>query len=95
MKSELYYSSRKDILPTQSFAAGFAIEAASEFRSQFHCKTKATAKYLKAIKRYKSLANNGVSVEERIAGCGIDATDSISESLHASSTRDLKVGSTI
>ena len=36
-----------------------------------------------------------VTMVERVAGRGIDATNSISESLHASSTHGLKVGSTI
>ena len=36
-----------------------------------------------------------VTMAERVAGRGIDATNSISESLHASSTHGLKVGSTI
>ena len=43
------------------------------------------------------MADGGVSEQERIAGRGIDATNSISESLHASSTHGhgLKIGGTI
>ena len=71
------------------------MEAGLEFRVQFRDKRKATAKYLKAIKGSKSMARGMVSREERIAGRGIDATNSISESLHASSTHSLKMGTTI
>ena len=56
---------------------------------------KATAKYLKAAKGSKSMAPGKVSQVERIASRGIDASNSISESLHASSTHGLKLGSTI
>ena len=71
------------------------MEAGLEFRVQFRDKRKATAKYLKAIKGSKSMARGMASREERIAGRGIDATNSISESLYASSTHSLKMGTTI
>ena len=62
---------------------------------QFRGKRKAMAKNLKAIKGSKSMARGMVSREERIAGRDIDATNSKSESLHASSTHSLKTGTTI
>ena len=93
VKNELFYSTRKDIVQTQPFAALLSVESGLEFQIQFRCKKKATAKYLIAINGEKSMAR--VTLAERVAGRGIDATNSISESLHASSTHGLKVGSTI
>ena len=93
VKNELFYSTRKDIVQTQPFAALLSVESGLEFQVQFRCKKKATAKYLIAINGEKSMAR--VTLAERVAGRGIDATNSISESLHASSTHGLKVGSTI
>ena len=86
-------SDKKDIVQSNTICAVLATESAEEFQIQFRCK--ATGKYCKAIQGAKSLADGGVSEQERIAGRGIDATNSISESLHASSTHGLKVGGTI
>jgi len=71
------------------------MEVRLEFRVQFRGKRKAKAKYLKAIKGSKSMARGMVSREERIVGRGIDATNSISESLYASSTHSFKMGNRI
>ena len=84
VKNELFYSTRKDIVQTQPFAALLSVESGPEFQVQFRYKKKATAKYLIAINGEKSMAR--VTLAERVAGRGIDATNSISESLHASST---------
>ena len=93
LKDELWDPTRKDIVQSNTICAVLATESAEEFQIQFRCK--ATGKYCKAIQGAKSLADGGVSEQERIAGRGIDATNSISESLHASSTHGLKVGGTI
>ena len=79
VKNELFYSTRKDIVQTQPFAALLSVESGLEFQVQFRCKKKATAKYLIAINGEKSMAR--VTLTERVAGRGIDATTSISESL--------------
>ena len=86
-------SMRKDIVQSNTICTVLATESAEEFQIQLRCN--ATGKYCKAIGGAKSLADGGVSGQERIAGHGIDATNNISESLHAPSTHGLKIGGTI
>ena len=95
LRNELFLSERIDIIQSNPCSTLLCIESACEFRVQFRDGTKATAKYLKAIKGKKSMARGKVKRAERMAGRGIDATNSISESLHAASTYGLQQGSTI
>jgi len=95
LKTELFCATQRDVLQSNSFSTLLAMQARVEFRVQFRDKRKAMAKYLKAIKGNKSMTRRMVSREESIAGSGIDATNIISESLHASSTHSLKMGTTI
>ena len=48
-RSELFYSTRKDIVDTNSFCIELTCKAASIFRVEFKDKHKATAKYLSSI----------------------------------------------
>ena len=66
-----------------------SVEAWSEFRVEFRDKRKATAKYLSDIKGEKSMKK--ISKAERVEYWGIDASNSIYKSLHASSTVGIKV----
>ena len=50
---------------------------------------------MKAVGGKLSLGDGRVDEAERIAGHSIDATNSISESIHAASKHDLKLGGTI
>ena len=97
LQNELFLSERIDIVQVQSNPCStlLCIESACEFQVQFRAGEEATAKYLKAIKGKKSMARGKVKRAERMAGGGIDATNSISESLHAASTYGLQQGSTI
>jgi hypothetical protein len=60
---------------------------------EMHDETKVTHHYLESINRKYSLAM--ISEEERQAGMGIEASNNISESVHASSTHSLKMYGTI
>ena len=82
-RAELFFPTRTDILEAQEMATDVAVTAASIFRREFRDKRKATSAYLSAINGRKSI--NNVSSEEREAGLGIDASNSVSESLHSSS----------
>lgn len=93
VREELFFPTRKDIIQSTEFSAVLAVEAAAVFRIEFRDARKATAKYLSDINGAKSMKN--VTAAERLAGRGIDASNSISESLHASSTYNLQLGSTI
>ena len=70
-----------------------ASEAASIFRIEFRDERKAIAKYLSAIGGSKSMKK--ITKEECNAGLGVDASNSISESLHAAATENLKTFGTI
>ena len=70
-----------------------SVEASSEFRVEFRDKRKATSKYVSEIKGVKSTKK--VSKAERVSSQGIDSSNRISKSLHASSTVGLKVGGII
>ena len=93
LRSELFYPTRLDIVESTSYSAELASEAATIFRKEFRDETKATAKYLSSIRGSRSLKK--ISEEERKAGQGIDASNSIAESLHAAATGNLKTFGTI
>ena len=65
-----------------------SVKASSEFRVEFRDERKATANYLSDIKGSNSMKK--VSKAEIFASRGIDTSNSISNSLHASSTMGLK-----
>ena len=92
---ELFVPTRKDLSQYNALCAILASESALEFRKEFRDEQKAAEKYLKAANGSKSMARGKVKRAEWLAGHGIDTSNSISESLHASSTRGLKLGSTI
>ena len=80
MSGRAFFPTRTDILEAQEMATDVAVTAASIFRREFCDKRKATSAYLSAINGRKSI--NNVSSEERETGLVIDASNSVSESLH-------------
>ena len=50
LRAELYFSTRKYILQSNTFSALISVKASSEFRVEFRDKRKATAKYVSDIK---------------------------------------------
>ena len=70
-----------------------SVEASPGFQVEFSDKRKATEEYVSYIKGATIM--NKVSKTERVAYRCIDARNSISEILHASSTVGLKVGGTL
>lgn len=93
LRSELFYPSRIDVLETNTVVPELGSEAAARFRVEFRDEKKATAKYLSAIGGEKSMKK--VSMKERKAGRGIDASNSVSESGHAGLHEDLDKYGTI
>ena len=93
LRSELYFPKLNDILQSNTFSALIYVDASYEFRDVFRDERKATEKYVSDIKGEKSMKK--LSNAKRVAPRGIDASNSISESLHASSTVGLKVGGNI
>ena len=88
LRAELYFPMRKDILQSNKFSALISFKASSEFRVEFRDERTATAKYVSDIKGANSMKK--VSKIERDSYWGIDASNSISKILHASSTVGLK-----
>ena len=93
LRSELFYPTRLDIVESTNYSVELASEAASIFCIEFRDEKKATAKYLSAIGGSKSMKK--ITEEECNAGLGVDASNSISESLHAAATENLKTFGTI
>ena len=93
LRKELFYPARLDIVESTDYSVELASEAASIFRVEFFDETKATAKDLSATRGSKSTKK--VYKGERKAGFGVDASNSISESLHAAATGNLKTFGTI
>ena len=92
-RAELFFPTRGDMRETNLLSAQIASEAASIFQAEFRDTSKATSAYLSAIQGRKSMGK--VSDKERLISVGLDATNSISESLHASTTHGLKMYGTI
>jgi len=90
----LFFSTRRDIIQSNKFAAELATEAAAVFCREFRDTSKTTAKYLSEIKGEKSVLK--IKSAEKRAGIGVDASNSVSESLHSTSMLGLEVyGSTL
>ena len=91
--SELFYPTCRDVVQTDSACSELASVAASVFRIEFRDKRKATAAYLSDIKGARSM--DKISDAEKLAGRGVAASNSISESVHATSTWLLQLFGTI
>ena len=92
-RAELYFPTRKDIIQSNTFSDLISVEASPGFQVEFSDERKATEEYVSYIKGATIM--NKVSKTERVEYRCIDARNSISESLYASSTVGLKVGYTI
>ena len=93
LRAELFYPARADIRQTNIIACRLAEDAASTFLMEFRDTSKATSAYLSSIGGKYSAAR--VTTEDRIACLHKEASNSIAESNHASSTHSLKTSGTI
>ena len=94
LRAALFYPSRIDIRNTDDLVICLAEEAASAFLIEFRYSLKATSSYLSSIGGGKYSISK-ISDDLRKAGLNKDASNSISESNHASSTLSLKTSGTI
>jgi hypothetical protein len=93
LRAALFYPTREDIIQTNKFCLELAVEAATVFLKEFRDTTKATHHYLSSIGGKYSTAT--ITEDQRKASMGIEASNSIAESVHASSTHSLKLYGTI
>ncbi len=93
LHAELFFPTQNYVRQTHSIACCLAEVAAATFLIEFHDPKKATSDYLSSISGIRSWAM--VSDEDKLASQGKDATTSISESVHASSTVGLAIPGTI
>ena len=88
LRAMMFFPTRVDIRQSQDQSCRLAEVAACRFVVEFRDESKATAAYLNSIGGLKS--RDKISIIERQANMGKDASNSISESLHASSTVGLR-----
>ena len=93
LRAALLYPARADIIQTNDFCLELVVVAIRRFLAELRDETKVTHNYLESINGKYSLAT--ISEEERQRGMGIEASNNISESVHASSTHSLKLSGTI
>ena len=93
LRCDLMFPTRSDIVQSNLMTSEIGVHAAFVFREEFRDDSKATAKYLSAIRGAKSMKK--VSAKERRAGLSMAASNSVSESLHGASTDLLQVFGTI
>jgi uncharacterized membrane protein len=93
LRALLFYPVRSYVAKTHDFCLELAVVAIQRFLTEMHDESKVTHHYLESINGKYSLAV--ISEEERQAGMGIEASNNISESVHASSTHSLKMYGTI
>jgi hypothetical protein len=93
VRTELFYPTRVDMIETNPFVPELASHAGAIFRVEFRDTRKATAKYLSDIGGTKSMKK--ITMAERRAGRGIDASNSVSESTHAGLGEELDRFNTI
>ena len=93
LRAELFYPSRIDIRQTDGLVSRLGEEAATTFLIEFCDTSKATSAYLSSIGG--KFSKSKLSDQDRMAGMNKDASNSISESNHASSTHSLKTSGTI
>ena len=93
MRAAVFYPTRRDIVQSTDLSLQLGVRIATTMRAEFVNPKKNTARYLSAIGGKSSLAE--ISEEQRVAGFGVDASNSVSESVHAASTDMLVVFGTI
>ena len=89
----VFYPTRVDIRQSQDSCLQLGVRWAATMRREFRDKRKNTKKYLSAIEGKASMSL--VTEEERADGLGIDASNSVSESVHAASIDMLELFGTI
>ncbi len=93
LRTELFFPTQNYVHQTHSIACRLAEVAAATFLIEFRDPKKATLDYLSSISGIRSWAM--VSDEDKLGSQGKDATTSILESMHASSTVGLGIAGTI
>ena len=93
LRQALFYPTQRGIAQSTELSLQLAVVIATTMRAEFVNTTKNTARYLSAIGGVSSLTK--ISEEQRVAGFGVDASNSVSESVHAASTDMLVVFGTI
>ena len=87
-RAAIFYPTRKDIVEAEDVSVSMSVQVAITMMRECRDETKATADYLSAINGKRSMIK--VTEEEKLAGRGKDASNSVSESLHSSSTIGFK-----
>ena len=93
LRFNLFYASRADIMQTNHVCLSLAVVIAMAFLKEFRDTSKPTHHHLDSAGGKYSLSK--ILGEERKSGFGIEASNSIAESVHASSTHSLKIYGTI
>ena len=93
LRQAVFYPTRHDISQSTDLSLELAVVIATTMRAEFVDPRKNTARYLSEINGISSLAV--ISEEQRVAGYGVDASNSVSESVHAASTDMFVVFGTI
>ena len=93
VRAAVFFPTRVDIRQTHDLCLELAVRWAASMRREFRDERKNTHKYLSASNGVASLAM--ISEEMRTDGFGIDASNSVCESLHAASTDMLVIFGTI
>jgi hypothetical protein len=93
LRFNLFYASRADIMQTNHVCLSLAVVVAMAFLKEFRDTSKPTHHHLDSAGGKYSLSK--ILGEERKSGFGIEASNSIAESVHASSTHSLKIYGTI
>ena len=93
LQAEHFYPSRIDVQQTDGHFSSLGEEAVMALLIEFWDPSKATSAYLTSISG--KFIKSQLSDQDRMAGINKDASNSISESNHASSTHSLKTNGTI
>jgi hypothetical protein len=93
IRAAVFYPDRVDIIQTEKLCKEIGVDAASAFLVEFRDERKATSKHLSSIGGEYSMEM--ISENDRKAGLGKEASNSISESVHAAATQSLKTYGTI
>lgn len=93
LREMLFNPSRRDVVGTDALTCEIAQGVANAFLTEFYDPRKSTSAYVNSIGG--EFSRNKISEDDRKAGMGKEASNSISESNHACSTDALKTCGTI
>ena len=93
LRASLFYPTRVDIIQSTDFCKEIAVVIATRLLRELRDESKVTHHYMESMNGKYSAAV--ITEDERKAGMGIEASNNISESVHAMSTRNMQVFGTI